>query len=106
MTILTVVLIVKIGVTRFAVVLPFLVSSREKLNRLLQLTAESSLLTYANYKMHPAMVKQSAKYLLNINGRSQGAFRSRVKLGGARRAYLAGKRLVCRSLLGGFQARP
>jgi len=41
MTILTTVLIVKIGVTLFAVVLPFLVFSKEKLNLLLQMKAES-----------------------------------------------------------------
>jgi hypothetical protein len=41
MTILTIVLIVKIGVTLFAVVLPFLVFSKEKLNLLLQMKAES-----------------------------------------------------------------
>ncbi len=41
MTILTIVLIVKIGVTLFAVVLPFLVFSKEKLNQVLQMTAES-----------------------------------------------------------------
>lgn len=41
MTILTIVLIVKIGVTLFAVVLPFLVFSKEKLDLLLQMKAES-----------------------------------------------------------------
>ena len=44
MTILTVVLIVKIGVTLFAVVLPFLMFGKEKLDRILQMTTNSSSL--------------------------------------------------------------
>lgn len=70
----------------------------------------TSVLTYANYKMHQAMVKQSRLNPANADGDSAGAFGSRFKLGGARRTYVRIKNkirsLACRSFLGGCQGQP
>lgn len=67
----------------------------------------TSMLTYLNYKMHRAVVKQSANNPKNSDGDSVGAFGSRVKVGGGRETLDSnGNALARRSIMGGSQGAP